>query len=296
MIVVIYVWLLIANLAAHRFRTPPRSVTLFGVMGVGLREGVVLVGASLVVPNPVGQIIGWPGYILGFPGLACRSTLLLAAKVFTDRGEAMTDQIMAGPAPTLTQFHVRSWPLLSIGGVCGCLGRCPRGFMAQVAGARSQVCHGVEPSAGFCFPVLSPGCCSVAEYLRRTGGRRGWRWLLLSPPGYLRARLLPGSSIRPRCSRVASVGERSESLYGMAGGYALSGRGPRWARISCGLLFATMIPIWALTVPGFGGPDLAATAPRGAWVALYYWSLMIVLALACATPHRAIEQTRSVPS
>jgi hypothetical protein len=31
--------------------------------------------------------------------------------------------------------------------------------------------------------------------------------------------------------------------------------------------------------------------PRGAWVALYYWSLMVVLALACAIPHRAIENT-----
>ena len=39
-------------------------------------------------------------------------------------------------------------------------------------------------------------------------------------------------------------------LYGMAGGYALSGRGPRWARISCGLLFATMISIWALDCSG----------------------------------------------
>jgi hypothetical protein len=88
MIVVIYVWLLIANLAAHRFRTLPRSVTLFGVMvGVGLLVGLVLVGASLVVPNPVGQIIGWPGYILGFLGWLGLPvySLLLAAKVFTDR-------------------------------------------------------------------------------------------------------------------------------------------------------------------------------------------------------------------
>jgi hypothetical protein len=28
--------------------------------------------------------------------------------------------------------------------------------------------------------------------------------------------------------------------------------------------------------------------PRGLWVALYYWSLMVVLALACAIPHRPV--------
>ena len=77
-------------------------------------------------------------------------------------------------------------------------------------------------------------------------------------------------------------------LYGMAGGYALSGRGPVAARIACGILFLTMIPIWALTVTSFGGPGLAVDTPRGLWVALYYWSLMVVLALACAIPHRPV--------
>jgi hypothetical protein len=41
-----------------------------------------------------------------------------------------------------------------------------------------------------------------------------------------------------------------------------------------------------VTVPGFAGPALAVDTSRGAWVALYYWSLMAVLALACAIPHR----------
>ena len=77
-------------------------------------------------------------------------------------------------------------------------------------------------------------------------------------------------------------------IYGMAGGYALSGRGPVVARIGCGVLFLTMIPIWALTVTSFGGPGLAVDTPRGLWVALYYWSLMVVLALACSIPHRPV--------
>ena len=77
-------------------------------------------------------------------------------------------------------------------------------------------------------------------------------------------------------------------LYGMLGGYALSGRGPRWTRLLSGALALTTIPIWALTVPSFAGPGYALDTPRGAWVAVYYYSFLAVLALACAIPHRAV--------
>jgi hypothetical protein len=77
-------------------------------------------------------------------------------------------------------------------------------------------------------------------------------------------------------------------LYGMLGGYALSGRGPRWARTLSGAAALTAIPIWALTVTSFAGPGLALDTPRGAWVAVYYWSFLAVLMLACAIPHRAV--------
>jgi hypothetical protein len=90
MIVIIYVWLLSANLAAHRFRTLPRAVTLSGVMlGVGFLVGMVLVGASLVLSSSSGQILGWVGYALGFVGWLGLPiySLLLAARVFTDREE-----------------------------------------------------------------------------------------------------------------------------------------------------------------------------------------------------------------
>ena len=50
---------------------------------------------------------------------------------------------------------------------------------------------------------------------------------------------------------------------------------------------------WIL-VPGIGvgafspGPDLALDTPRGALVAVYDWSFLAVLMLACAIPHRAV--------
>lgn len=69
-------------------------------------------------------------------------------------------------------------------------------------------------------------------------------------------------------------------LYGTLGGYALSGRGPRWARIACRLVALTAIPIWALTVASFAGPRLALHTARGAWVAVYCYSFLALLALA----------------
>jgi hypothetical protein len=101
--------------------------------------------------------------------------------------------------------------------------------------------------------------------------------------------LLPGL-LEPATMFEGGVGAGAIGvpLYGIAGGFALSGRGPVAARIVCGVVFLTLIPIWALTVPSFGGPELAVDTPRGLWVALYYWSLMGVLALACAIPHRPI--------
>jgi hypothetical protein len=204
----------------------------------------------------------------------------------------MTSQALARSAPIVTRSRIRLWPLLAIGGVCGLAWAAAlRGFMAQVAGAES----GVSWSGTFGW-ILLPGVATGmllgwAEYLRRIGGRRGWRWLALSP--LLFASVLVPGLLDPATMFQGGVGGGAIGvpIYGILGGYDLSRRGPLWARIGCGLLFATMIPIWVLTVPGFGGPDLAVNTPRGAWVALYYWSLMVVLALACAIPHRAIEET-----
>jgi hypothetical protein len=63
--------------------------------------------------------------------------------------------------------------------------------------------------------------------------------------------------------------------------------------IVSGAVFLTAIPMWALTVTSFAGPSLALDTPRGAWVAVYYWSFLAVLALACAIPHRAVTSSHT---
>jgi hypothetical protein len=79
-------------------------------------------------------------------------------------------------------------------------------------------------------------------------------------------------------------------LFGIVGGYALAGR-LTWVRVLCGMVAASTIPIWALTVTSFA-PHLAVDSPRGAWAALYYYSFMATLMLACAIPLRASPVAR----
>lgn len=56
-----------------------------------------------------------------------------------------------------------------------------------------------------------------------------------------------------------------------------------------GLLFASAVPIWALTAETIGGPSFALDQPQGLWIALYYWSFLLVLAVGCSIPHRPVR-------
>ena len=104
--------------------------------------------------------------------------------------------------------------------------------------------------------------------------------VLFSAPGDMAAMLADG----------IGGGAIGVPLFGMAGGFALSGRGPTWGRVASGVFALAPVPIWASTVTGFGGPGLAVTTPRGAWVALFFWSFLAVLALGCAIPHRPVAR------
>ena len=76
--------------------------------------------------------------------------------------------------------------LIVIGAICGLAWAAGfRGFMAEVAGPASSVEWG-----GTFWGILLPGLVTGAllgwaEHLRRTGGRRGWRWLALAPLSFV---------------------------------------------------------------------------------------------------------------
>ena len=201
----------------------------------------------------------------------------------------MTAQQLAAP-PHQRHAGPRATSHILVGGLCGLAWAAGlRGFMAQIAGSTSTV-----DWAGTFGWILVPGIgvgalLGWAEQLRTSGGRPGWRWLTLAP-------LLFAAILFSRPLDILSIfedglggGAIGVPLYAMLGGYALSGRGPRWTRILSGAVALTAIPIWALTVTSFAGPGYALDTPRGAWVAVYYWSFLAVLMLACATPHRPIH-------
>lgn len=160
-----------------------------------------------------------------------------------------------------------------------------RGMMTEIAGPESSV-HWV----GTFVWVLAPGLLTGvllgwAEHLRRTGGRRGWRWLALAPLLFSAVLFSSPTDMGALFEDGIGGGAIGVPLLCMAGGYAISGRGRLWGRIACGVLALSAIPIWALTAPAIS-PELALDTPRGAWVAVYYYSFLAVLAFACAIPHR----------
>jgi hypothetical protein len=177
--------------------------------------------------------------------------------------------------------------LLLIGAICGLAWAAGfRGFMAQVAGPTSSV-EWYGTFGGILLPGLVTGALlGWAEHLRRTGGRRGWRWLALAPLSFVLA--TPGVLASVFVDGLGG-GAIAVPMVGIAGGFALSGRGPVWARLATGAVALLAIPAWALAAASIGS-DLAVGTPRGAWVAVYFGCFLAVLALACSIPHRKVVE------
>jgi hypothetical protein len=163
--------------------------------------------------------------------------------------------------------------------------------MAELAGADSRV----EWYGTFAH-VLLPGAVvgallGWAEHLRTTGGRKHQRWLAAAPLLFTVAVFASPEVVlavfngKPLLQGGIGGGAIAVPLFGMAGGYVLAGRGPIGARFVLGLIAVAPIPAWPFASQLFGS-DFALTSPRGAWVALFFWSFLATLYLACAIPHR----------
>jgi hypothetical protein len=192
-------------------------------------------------------------------------------------------------------------PVLAIGGVCGLAWAAGlRGFMAELAGSGSDV-GWYGTFAQILLPgVIAGALLGWAEHIRRTGGRRGWRWLAAAPIVFTAAVFVSPEVFQavlngqPLLGGGIGGGAIAVPLFGMAGGYALSGRGPLWARILLGVVALVPIPAWAFASSLFGSA-FALTSPRGAWTALFFYSFIATLALACSIPHRPVVATVPEP-
>jgi hypothetical protein len=161
-----------------------------------------------------------------------------------------------------------------------------RGYMAQLA-ELSRVSWD-----GTFLLILLPGAViggllGWAEAIRRSGGRRGWRWIAIAPLAFPVLALTPPGALINFLTTGIGGGSIALVLTAIAGGFAISGRGPLAARILVGVLAAAEIVAGAVSQV-FINRRLALDTPHGAWVALLGATLVIALGLACSIPHRRV--------
>ena len=149
-----------------------------------------------------------------------------------------------------------------------------RGFMMALAGPASTFTF--SGTFGIIIPtgIIVGALLGWAEHQRRVGSQHGL--LILAP-------LLIG--IIPNLfTTELDLEPFGLAVLAMVGGYAISGRGPLWARIVAGSVNLAGVVVTFLAPKPY--PDLSVTTPHGAWFATLASSLGITLALACSIPMR----------
>ena len=186
--------------------------------------------------------------------------------------------------------HRPAWPLVITGAVAGLTWAAAlRGWMIQMAGHTSDF-----DWYGTFALILTPGLLvggliGLAEHRRRTGGSRT-RWLALSPCLFLAA-LADPVIFELLITQGIGGGAIGVVVFGLAGGYALSGRGRAWWRRTCGVLAVLGVVLMSVLASDTAPLETA----HGLWVGLYAASLLAVLMLACAIPQR-IGRASLVPA
>ena len=189
--------------------------------------------------------------------------------------------VRPGPSNRTDAPASGSLPLVVAGAVIG---------LTWAAGLRGWMIHIAGDESGFHWMgtfalVLAPGLLTgaligLAEHRRRTGGSRRL-WLTLSPCLFLAA-LADPTIFKLLITQGIGGGAIGVVLFGLAGGYALSGRGRAWWRRTCG----TFAVFGVLLIMMIASDNAPLETALGLWVGLYASSLLALLCLACAIPQR----------
>jgi len=181
--------------------------------------------------------------------------------------------------------------LIVIGAICGLAWAAGfRAYMVELVGVASRFEWGGTFGAILLPGAIIGGLLGWAESLRRTGGARSWRWLALAPLIFGVAPLLrPGAVVELFTTGIGGAAP-AVALLGIAGGYSISGLGPRWGRVALGVLVAVVLIGIAVTPALIGGASLTLAEPRGAWVSVLVVSFLLVLILASSIPFRRVER------
>jgi hypothetical protein len=147
-----------------------------------------------------------------------------------------------------------------------------RGFMQQLAGSTSSFSFGGTFGIIIGAGTATGALLGWAEYQRRLG--RQYPLLIAAP---LLVAIFP----------TAGTGQLDSGPIGlvaaaMAGGYSVSGRGPRWARIVAAVIGFAGVPITFFAPKP--DPDLSFTTPHGAWFCTLASALLVTFALASSIP------------
>jgi hypothetical protein len=177
-----------------------------------------------------------------------------------------------------------------VGAVCGLAWAAAfRAWMAEIAGGASRIDWYGTFVGILAAGVIVGALLGLAEYFRRTGGRRHWRWLALAPLAFAVLPMTMPDALLALVTQGLGGGAVAVALTAIAGGFAVSSRGPLWARILCGLLAAAVCVALVFTTSAVGGIRLALDQPRGAWAAVLGVSCVVVLCLAASIPFRRVE-------
>ncbi|SFR85763.1 hypothetical protein SAMN04487846_0015 [Microbacterium sp. cf046] len=182
---------------------------------------------------------------------------------------------------------------VALGALCGLAWAASfRAVMSEFAGYGSTVSW-LDTFAAILLPgVIVGGLLGWAHTIRLRGGRPGWRWLGAAPAVFAIAPMLLPDAIVAFVTQGLGGGAVAVALLAIGGGFATSGRGRLWARILCGVISALLIVGVTLATFGIAGPRLAVTEPRGVWVALLAFSLLVLLAIASSIPFRPVIEAQ----
>lgn len=161
-----------------------------------------------------------------------------------------------------------------------------RGWMAVLAGEASDFTW-AGTFAGILLPATLVGAAhGWAEHIRRSGDTAHRRWVAFTPLLFVVAPALVQPDFVEQLKTGLGTGAIATALIGMLGGYAIAGRGPRWAVLLARILIALLI---AATIAGSflasTEPRQAATTPSGAYLVLTFLAFASLLAWACSIPH-----------
>ncbi|HEX5858248.1 MAG TPA: hypothetical protein VFY91_09085 [Microbacterium sp.] len=185
---------------------------------------------------------------------------------------------------------------VALGALCGwAWASAFRAYMSELAGAASQIDWFGTFGAIVVPGAIVGGLLGWAHAIRLRGGRRGWRWLAIAPLLFAIAPMLMPEALVALFTQGLGGGAIAVALLAIGGGFAISGRGPVWARIICGVVSAVLLAGISVTAFFLGRGTVPGAEARGWWTALLAASLLTILVLASSIPFRPVPATAGSP-